>query len=87
MVPPSERPPITARSIPRWPSSPRMSATVRSCEYCAGSAGLSVSPWPRMSQEITPVAVGEGAMLLGPGAARGRVAVGQEHGRPVPLTS
>ncbi len=30
-----------------------MSATVRSAEYWAGSAGLSVSPWPRMLQEMT----------------------------------
>jgi hypothetical protein len=27
-----------------------MSATVSAAEYCAGSLGLSVWPWPRMSQ-------------------------------------
>ena len=30
-----------------------MSATVSASEYWAGSAGLSVCPWPRMSQVIS----------------------------------
>ncbi len=29
------------------------SATQASCEYCAGSAGESLRPWPRRSQVMT----------------------------------
>ena len=44
---------MTARSTPRWPSSAFMSAMVSGDEYRAGSAGLSVAPWPRMLQLMT----------------------------------
>jgi len=52
MYPPSESPPITARGASTWSSSAAMSSTVFASEYSFGLSGLSVWPWPRMSQVI-----------------------------------
>ena len=43
---------MTARGSPQCWSTARMSATVSAALYWRGSSGLSVWPWPRMSQEM-----------------------------------
>ena len=82
-MPPSERPPITARSMPRWPSSPRMSADGERLGVLRGiGRALRLAVAAHVPGD-EPVARLEHRALRRPHAAGRRVPVAQEHRGPV----